>query len=195
MIIETAITGTRPLIVHDVFKLANPLSQDSKLIKTFTGKRNKTDADLLEIARLEWNAGLYYNDQLGPIMPSRCLAAMIRSAAKKKKMGKVVQESVVVLSDVPIKYDGPRDKVEMWKSELFAISVPAKVNGNIVMRTRPMFENWSLDFEIDVDEDQLNPTELNEFLQIAGKRIGLCDWRPVYGRFTVDRFEQARLAA
>jgi hypothetical protein len=195
MIVNTSIVGTRPLIVHDVMQLANPLSGASVEIKKLTSKRNKTPADILEIARLEWVASLYYSDTEGPIMPTRCLAAMIRSGAKKKKLGKVIQESVLIPNDVPILYDGPRDFRDMWADERFSITVPCKVGQAIVMRTRPIFSEWKIDFVIDFEETQLNPAELQDILRMAGLRIGLCDWRPTYGRFTLDRFEEIKLAA
>jgi hypothetical protein len=183
------IKGTKPLIVHDNSHLANPLDEITKAIKVLTGKTPKTEADLLEISRLEWVGSLYYNSDLGPIMPMRCLKAMLRSAAKKQKLGKIIQESVFISEDVPILYDGPRDITQLWKDGRFIITVPAKVGGSIVMRTRPIFKEWEIEFVIDFEETQLNPEVLKNILTVAGLRTALCDWRPEYGRFSVEEFK------
>lgn len=183
------IKGTKPLIVHDNSHLANPLDEITKAIKVLTGKTPKTEADLLEISRLEWVGSLYYNSDLGPIMPMRCLKAMLRSAAKKQKQGKIVQESVFIAEDVPILYEGPRDITKLWKDGRFVLTTPCKVNNSIVMRTRPIFKEWEIEFVVDFEETQLNPEVLRNILTVAGLRTALCDWRPEYGRFSVEKFE------
>lgn len=183
------IKGTKPLIVHDNSRLANPLDVITKAIKVLTSKTPKTEADLLEISRLEWIGGLYYNDELGPIMPARCLKAMLRSAAKKQKLGKIIQESVFITEDVPLLYEGPRDITEMWKSSRFTLTVPCKVNGSLVMRTRPIFKEWAIEFTVEFEETQINPEVLKNILVTAGLRTALCDWRPEHGRFAVEKYE------
>ena len=50
-----------PLLMHDD-KTANPLNDFTKKLKALTGKRKKTDEDLLAIAEVEWNASLYYEN-------------------------------------------------------------------------------------------------------------------------------------
>ena len=44
-------------------RLANPLDPLVQEIKKLTGKRKKTEDDLLQIARLEWEGGFYFNGQ------------------------------------------------------------------------------------------------------------------------------------
>ena len=57
------------------------------------------------------------------------------------------------------------------------------------MRTRPLFEPpWAAEFRVDYDPDLVDKSLLENWLDIAGRRIGLGDWRPeksgMYGRFT-----------
>jgi hypothetical protein len=52
-----------------------------------------------------------------------------------------------------------------------------------------MFRTWSLVGSLTVlDEDQsgLSRATLQQILDIAGALCGLGDWRPKYGRFTVE---------
>ena len=53
-----------------------------------------------------------------------------------------------------------------------------------MIRSRPRFSNWSLTFTVNYDEHVLQATDIDGFLDTAGRLIGLCDWRPKHGRFT-----------
>jgi hypothetical protein len=59
-----------------------------------------------------------------------------------------------------------------------------------VMRTRPIFREWSALVEMQYDPDVLNLREVEEIVVDAGKLVGIGDWRPKHGRFeakVVDR--------
>ena len=62
------------------------------------------------------------------------------------------------------------------------------------MRTRAKFDlPWSCTFEADVDDELVSREHLERWLDIAGRRIGLGDWRPeksdTYGRFELESME------
>lgn len=180
--------GIKPLVVHNN-QTVDTLNPIAKQIKEISSKRKKTDADLEEMARLEWYGGLYLDDKTKePIIPTKCLMACIRSGGKKHKLGKHVQESVRICNDTPIQYDGPRQPVEMWNDEKFRLRTPCKVGQASIIRTRPKFNDWKLDFAVDLDEQVLNPIDLKTVMETAGK-LGLCDYRPYYGNFEVTKFE------
>ena len=58
------------------------------------------------------------------------------------------------------------------------------------MRTRPKFDPpWAAEFRVEYDPELVDKMQLENWLDIAGRRIGLGDWRPeksgMYkGRFT-----------
>ena len=52
-----------------------------------------------------------------------------------------------------------------------------------VMRTRPVFRNWSCTAVAQYDPDVLNLRDIEEIAADAGKLVGLGDWRPKHGRF------------
>ncbi len=61
------------------------------------------------------------------------------------------------------------------------------------MRVRPTFKpGWKLDFEITVLDDQILHNVLNEVLSLAGRTVGVGDFRPRFGRFMVTRFEVSK---
>jgi hypothetical protein len=60
------------------------------------------------------------------------------------------------------------------------------VNNSRVMRTRPIFRQWAIEFAAEFDDEQINADQLIKAAQDAGRMVGLCDYRPKYGRFSVE---------
>ena len=178
-------TGVAPLICHNG-QTADPLNTYSKSIAKITSKRKKTEADFEEIARLEFLAGLYLHDGQ-PCLPDRVLKAVIASkggAAGKERRRKDATAGMWVESPSPIHYEGPKDPDEMWKDEGFRFTVPAVIGQSKVIRTRPMFElPWSVNVTYHFNDRLVDEGDLKRWLKIAGEEVGLCDWRPEYGRF------------
>lgn len=62
-----------------------------------------------------------------------------------------------------------------------------------VMRYRPMFKKWKLEFNIEFEEE-IPPEVVKEALEIAGKYVGIGDWRPEkkgkFGKFQVTNFKE-----
>jgi hypothetical protein len=166
-------------------QLSDPLNPFSKSLAELHSKRKKTDADHLELARREFFGSLYIANG-APCIPSEMLEAMLVAAAKKERMGAQAKAGLIVERNAPLDYDGPRDPKELWADERFRLRVSARVGQNRVQRTRPRFDNWSLKFEISYLPDLLNEKHVSGFVKIAGEQIGLGDWRPRFGRFTVS---------
>jgi len=182
--VKLNLIGASPLIVHSGV-LADPLNKFSKAIKVVSGKRKKVDADFIEMARLEYLGGLYLKEQR-PCVPSFALEAMMISAAKKVKKGADFRSGVLIDDNPFIEYDGPTNPDDLWADDKFRIVAGVKVGQARVMRTRPMFTNWKLTFDVTYINELLNKRDIVEVATIAGWQIGLCEWRPKYGRFTVE---------
>jgi hypothetical protein len=54
------------------------------------------------------------------------------------------------------------------------------------MRVRPMFREWSIEFDYAYDETELDEQSVITAAEIAGRLVGLCDYRPRFGRFDVE---------
>ncbi len=61
------IRGTTPMMMHNE-RLANPFDDLTKAIKAISGKRKKTEDDLIEMSRIEWLGGLYSIDSDKPVL-------------------------------------------------------------------------------------------------------------------------------
>jgi hypothetical protein len=184
-VLKYRLTGVAPLIHHNG-QTADPLNKFSRQIKLISGKRQKTDADYEEMARLEFYAGLYL-DAAGPILPSTALDSMIVAAAKKSKEGPLAKSGVFCLQSPSLEYDGPRTVAELWADERFRLSCGVRVSMARVIRTRPIFRTWAATVELNVEDTVVSPARVDEWLQVAGTVIGIGDWRPQHGRFAVER--------
>jgi hypothetical protein len=179
-------TGVSPLIVHNG-QTADPLNKFSKAIKEISSKRKKSDADYGEMARIEYTAALYLHPEKGVVMPADNILATIIGGAKLSKLGKQFASSLFIPeSDIKLVYKGPTTPETLFANPNFIFVRPVKVGTSKVMRTRPIFREWSLEFELEFDSEVLNQREVAEAMDAAGLRVGLCEWRPRYGRFNVE---------
>jgi hypothetical protein len=171
-----------PLLCHNG-QLANPLNDLARQMKKISGKRNKTDADLEELARLEWYGSLYLDDGRRPCLPGEVLEAAFVEAAKRQKRGKQAQAGILCPSNYRLEYDGPANLDELWERPEFRLTVGVRVKNNRVMRTRPRFPTWTASIEVQYDDALLNANEVRDIVRRTGSEIGLGDWRPRFGRF------------
>ena len=179
--------SSAPLLMHNG-QTANPLNKFAKAMKQVSSKRVKTDADYEELARLEFAAALYMG-QDGPVIPAQCIDAMVTEAAKKQRKGKDAKAAVYCPDHASLSYDGPRTLDELWADERFRFVTNVRVQTARVVRTRPMFNDWTATIALNFEDGMVNPAELDQWMVIAGNGIGIGDWRPRYGRFEVVAVE------
>jgi len=48
-----------------------------------------------------------------------------------------------------------------------------------------MFQAWKAELALDFLPTLLNPSDVHGFLATVGEQIGIGDWRPRFGRFSV----------
>lgn len=184
------IRGVAPLIQHNV-QLANPRNHYVQEMKKLTAKRTKkTEEDIIELSHLEFLGGLYLGADLGVIVPGEHIEALIGGAARKVKKGKDVKAGI--LSDAganggwKLIYKGPTDAEELWNDQRFVDVRAVKVGQATIMRTRPIFHEWELKFSVHYLPDVISgPDEIRDWIETAGRVVGLMEFRPRYGRFEI----------
>jgi hypothetical protein len=187
--------GIRPLImVSD--RLVDPKDPITKALKSLTKKRSKdvTDSDRDEIERLEFTGALYWDSEVGLYIPSDNIEATIKEGARKSKKGKAAEAACFVSEDrVPlILPNGKSFKSPdaMFKDPEYqfrrSVRVPPRT-GARVMKIRPLIPTrWKIKFNLEYDESVLNESDLVTAMTDAGSLVGLCTWRPKFGRFLVE---------
>lgn len=177
--------GVAPLHQHNG-QLADPLSAWSRELKKISGKRNKTDADHEEMARLEWYGGLYTHD--GRIcIPGRCVDATLINAAKKNKKGMQAKAGLICEENFLLDYDGPEDINKLWEDHRFRARILMRVKQAGVMRTMGHFFPWSTTIIVNFNDESLNERDIDAFVTIGGEQIGVLEGRPRFGRYTAKK--------
>jgi hypothetical protein len=198
-LIDVVMEGLTPIILHNG-RTSNPLNEYAKRLKKVSAKRTKTDEDYEEMASIEWEAGLYWDNDLGVYMPADNLQRMFLDAAKKIKKGR--ETSCVDFGGndpgcfgFPIEFSDSKhlEKLRANKKHWFQKSVT--IGQAKVIRTRPIFHTpWKIKCSILLFSGQgLDVDDVVEILNIASYRIGIGDWRPGspkvpgrFGKFTVS---------
>ena len=177
--------GISPLIMHSC-QCVNPLHPLSIAQKKINAKKkNKTDEDLSMLSDLEWEGGLYWNDEVGVYVPAENVEATIREGAKARRKGKdVVKGFMVEDMMIPLDIGENLTKEEMKADFRFRDVRAMRVKTSRVMRTRPRFNMWNIAFTAMYDENVLNFDEIVDAIEYAGQYVGLCDSRPKYGKFS-----------
>jgi hypothetical protein len=185
--IRFRITGEKRLIMHSG-RLADPLDPITKDLARLTSKSPKTEADHLQISRVEWFGGLWLDDSK-PCIPAEALMATFVQAAKTRKKGAEAKVGLIVDSHAALEYAGPTDLDELWEDKNFRLRVGVKVRNARTMRTRPRFDDWSVEFTALYFPSLFDRQTVVDLYKVAGFMKGLGDWRPQHGNFSVKVIE------
>lgn len=195
-VLKINVVGISALLMHNN-QAANPLCDYAKALKRLSSKRNKTDEDYRELARLEWEAGLYL-EQGKVVIPARCIEAALWNGAKKTKNGVKFKSGVLVEEDyMPLSYEGPiiqaNGNKEIPNASLdkfypqFNYQALVKVGNQTILRTRPIFKDWRFQTTLLYDPTVIDERTLISIGEDTGRLVGLCDNRPRMGRFMVEK--------
>lgn len=185
MKVRLSIVGTAPLLMHSA-RLSDPLDPVAKQLKAISSKRTKTEDDQVEMARIEFEGGMYFDEVAGPYIPSINVHRCLVEAGRINKLGRHTERGVVIMDEIcPLGYTGPRTIEGLWEDKNFVSRLSVGVTTSRVMRTRPQFPKWALECDFLVDTGQLDLNQLTDIAEKAGAMIGLGDYRPRFGRFNV----------
>ena len=185
--LKVKLKGVCPLLMHNG-QTADPINHFSRAIKAISGKRKKVDADYIEMSRLEWYASIYVNEENQIIIPSDNIDATLINGAKKQKLGSVAKSALWVNHDAVLVHSKSGLSIdELWADETTRFIKAVKIGTSKVMRTRPVFKDWSCVIDVDYDELQLNEETVISIFIDAGRMVGIGDWRPRFGRFEVEK--------
>ena len=186
MAIQIECTSISPLLMHSD-RASDPLSKEAQWLSEISGKRQKTEAEIVELARREFHCSLYLDTAGRPTVPVDNVHSCLYAAAKRRKEGPLFSGSFTV-SSVRFGYEGPDDPDALWEAqETFVDRRSVKVGTSRVIRTRAIFPAWQLSIAAEHDPAVADLFNIGQWAEIAGARIGLGDYRPqrggLFGRF------------
>ena len=169
--VSVAISGISPLLMHrfpaepiEALEKKTPHEQASLCLYEFEGK---------------------------PFIPGENLQrALVSAAAYSKGKGRA---SLVKVAAAALFVNEQRLLVRPneWTVDARPVVVPA-TRGR-VLRYRPRFEEWGVEFTLSYDATLLTALAVRQVVDNCGQRVGLLDFRPEckgsFGRFAVTRWE------
>ena len=190
MLFNVEIRGVRPIIHHSGAGL-DPKHPANIEKSDLTRKRgsNRTESDESRIAELECQLALWLDENGQPTIPAAALRSCIETASRKLQQGPQVREGLIVSEVQDFFYDRERygntlDKLAT--STQYRVGVV--VQRQRILRTRAKFDlPWGCRFALDCDDKLIDQQQLETWLDIAGQRIGLDDWRPEKSGGSVNR--------
>lgn len=190
--IHAQIEGVAPLLQHRY-----PMPTLEELSGRHRSRRQTGAPDYSQ----EWRQSLYVNARGEIYQPAAHLEnAMARAAANFKitgKRGKSYRElftsSVFVTpEELTLGITAPTAATQLTtdpEQPLYLDCRPVVVQKSRVVRIRPaLATGWHLDFTIEVFDDEVPLETVEEVLTLAGKTVGIGDYRPKFGRFRVAQF-------
>jgi len=188
---EVDIVGITPMLLHNG-RTANPLDPFTKKMKALTSKRNKTDEDIQELLLVQWEAALYWDDEIGLHMPSENMFAAFYKGAKKFKLGtKCSAVSFPAHIGYPIITPNHKDLVMLKADEKNKFIKTVVVQKSKTISCRPILHNWSMKFDLEFETSTIDANEIKTILVCMANRIGLGVWTPgspkpgVHGKFMI----------
>lgn len=182
-IIKAKLTSTAPLLMHNG-QLADPTNKFTIALSKYTKGKAK---DPIEARRLEFMGSLYTDEAGEPCLPGDMIYACVIKGAAARKKGKEVKAGVYESApNFALKYDGPREAKALYEDGRFADYRGVRVGQVRVQRSRPIFRSWAVTISLDFDPKIIERSDIEDALHYAGRVVGLGDYRPRFGRFTVE---------
>jgi len=174
---DVTIEGTKPMLMHSTRGMTAP--KDSR------GSRATPEQ--------EAELCLYKNKDGEIIIPGLNILASIKGASSDFKMGGKGKKTFKTYINSGLEII-PEDPVLIQDGYVLDAR-PVVIGKARIIRTRPKFEQWKLNFTLRVIDNLLLDSNrdgsiLREILQSAGQHNGLGDFRPLFGRFTVTKFDK-----
>jgi hypothetical protein len=170
---------TNPLVIHNS-RLSIPTDPFAEQLSRITSKPSKqrTHEDHVEMSRVEWEGGLYWDEDIGPFVPTSYAMTTLWQSAKLTRDGEGLRRAVTLLGDndggrLAIDYEGPRDVAGMWADDQFRLVMSLPQGRVRVTRTRPRFVPWQLRMTVLLEEALMNPSVFEEIAVRAGRLIGI----------------------
>ena len=188
--IKTTIAGATPLILNRFHDAAQQSATSQTRTATIGDKGTPQAQAELKLYRSADGKTL--------VIPQPNLLSCFTAAGKFFKAGKskvTTQKSSLIPACLEIEgVEVKLDHEQPWRVDSRPVRIPA--TGGRILCNRPVFDDWSLTFDMSLDTEVMTVELLREIVDAAGKRIGLGDFRPdckgPFGKFKVTLWKVAK---
>ena len=195
-ILAIRLSGHEPgMLMHNLamsLDVNHPSSRELADLTSRSPKEKKRPEVVARTQRLECLRSMYRDANDQPTLPAGMFRSAIEGAARKNKEGPLVRGGLFMLGPVTFEWDQTQGKTveELADNEQVRFTTPVRVGQQRVLRTRALFNPWAAEFRVDIDDELIDVGRMQGWLELAGRRIGVGDWRPdksgIYGQFSID---------
>ena len=161
------ITGISPLMTNNPQKMRR--SDDG-------GIKKKT----IPTAEDEAEGGTYRFEDGQLYFPASAFRSSMIEGAKGRKIGKMGAGTVIKGAVFNLQEECPLVSPDDGEPlhDYVIDEQRAVIQGNGVIRARPRLDEWATTVEFEHDEDFISAASINEILNIAGRTVGIGEYRP-----------------
>lgn len=178
------ISGLTPLMI-------NKFRDDDQMAAT-AGSRGSSAARERLSPEEEAESRLYIDEEGDCIMPQPNILASVIQGGSYFKIGQrkitTTRQSLIPAAVAFLEPYYPIETEGGWSVDSRPVRIPA--TGGRILRHRPIFWDWSIDLEAQLDVDEIRPDLFREIIDAAGSKSGIGDFRPStrgpFGRYRVD---------
>lgn len=155
-------------------------------------KPNNIKTDPIEKEWATWRSKTYATESGDLYIPGENIHECLKDGARywgqripgegQKTYTDVIARAIVC-EDMMLGVKADSDMLMPFGKNVNGNPSKGKRSGTRVYKIRPMLSSWGGTFRMHVFDARLTEDVLKVVLTYAGTFIGLCDWRPTYGRF------------
>ncbi|MGQ9570179.1 MAG: hypothetical protein ACUVWN_04590 [bacterium] len=179
--VKVRIEGITPLLMHR-------FGQDTDNVPKSKKKGQKQITD-------DYKSYLYVDHEGKLVQPAEHIMGAMKDAGAKFQIPsqrKMTYKKIIGSGAVQVVPDLIPHEVQSWTVD----SRPVVVNRGRIIRQRPRLDRWALSFTLLYDEEEISKATLKEILEVAGKTVGIGDFRPakggMFGKFMVTQFDEVK---
>lgn len=193
MRIQVEITGVTPILFNR-FTAENEIIGTSGTSPVHSGDKGTP--------REQAEPKLYKDEKGNIYVPGPNVFACLIEAGKFHKLGKnkvTTQKSSLIpagigVNELMLPVTNGNGGAGVWEVDTRSVVNPS-TQGRIICH-RPRVDAWGLAFSLEVDTDMFAPNFVRQLVDDAGKKCGLCDYRPgrkgPFGRFVVTKWVEEK---
>ena len=190
--LKATFKGINPLLLNNP-QTVDRFNHYAKAMSKINAKKTKrTDDDYLELRNLEMKAKIYFDSEVGLYVPSTwVLAAVATNSFRTAKISRdSIRGGVFTTEDkLKLKYRG-MDKVktedDVVFNEMFRHQMLLPQGQVRVAKTVPIFHDWEFECGLEFDDAIADEDSMKTIIKHAAKYGGFGDFRPTFGRATVE---------
>ena len=189
---KAAFTGINPLLQNNpqTVDRFNPYTKAMKRIND--KKTRRTDDDYMELKNIEVRAKIYWDDETGIYVPSNWVAAAIAATSfKRAKISKADVRAGVFTTEDKLKLnyrDSKKVKTpeDIVKNPDFRLDMTLKQGQVRIVKSVPIFHEWSFTCGLEFDDSVIDTDSMKNIITHVARYGGFGDFRPTFGRATVE---------